>query len=226
VKNQVVIIQKPEIDFNSFLSVASKVLGYNPAAESDQSAKKLNDSERLIACLQSMKNPDAKKFRDYFLEHINLSVMLLALEADMLEITEICASMPCISTETLRRDVFFGIITGNLQQWKHCVAVGCSKDVSLTINNLFSSIYEQCIKVGFHFVWSALQIVFEPSVKVTRNISILPRGYTPVTLHPPPSGSHNLSPTLRDPIAVQPVGVSTGVLGKLPFPIPISAPQT
>lgn len=157
-KNQVVIIQKPSIDFNSFLSVASQVLGYNPAAVADKSSKKITDSEKLILCLQAMKNPEALKFRDYFLEHITLSVMVLALEADLLEVTEICAAMPHVSVVTLRRDVCLGIITGTVRQWREAVAVGCSKGVSMTIGVLFTATYQAFVKDGFGFVWNQYNV--------------------------------------------------------------------
>lgn len=153
-KTQVVIIQKPSIDFNAFLSVASQVLGYNPAAASDKSSKKMTDSERLILCLQSMKNPEALKFRDYFLEHINLSVMVLALEADLLEVMEICSAMPLVSTTTLRRDVGLAILTGTVRQWREAVVVGCSKDISMTVGILFTATYQAFVKDGFGFVWN------------------------------------------------------------------------
>lgn len=157
-KNQVVIIQKPKIDFDSFLAIASQVLGYNPARVADKSSKDMTDSEKLILCLQSMKNPDALKFRDYFLEHINLSVMLLALEDDLLEITEICGSMPHISTVTLRRDVCLSIITGTIRQWREAIAVGCSKDVSVTVGVVFTAAYQAFVKDGFGFVWNRYNV--------------------------------------------------------------------
>lgn len=157
-KSQVLIIQKPSIDFNAFLTVASQVLGYNPAAASDKSSKKMTDSERLILCLQALKNPDALKFRDYFLKHINLSVMVLALEADLLEVMEICATMPLVSTTTLRRDVGLVILTGTVKQWREAVAIGCSKDVSLTIGVLFTDIYQVLVKDGYGFVWNSYSV--------------------------------------------------------------------
>lgn len=155
---QVVIIQKPKIDFNSFLSVTSQVLGYNPAAVADKSSKSMTDSEKLMLCMQAMKNPDSFKCRDYFLDHMNVSVLIMALESDLLEVTEICAAMPYISTATLRRDVFLGIITGTLRQWREAVAVGCSKDVSMTVGALFTSAYQIFVKEGFGFVWSQYNV--------------------------------------------------------------------
>lgn len=156
--NQILIIQKPSIDFNSFLSVASQALGFNPAP--DKSHKKMVDSERFILCLQAMKNSDT--FCDYFLEHINLSVMVLALEADLLEVTEICVSMPHTSITTLRRDVCLAVITGTARQWREAIVTGCSKDVSLTIGTLFTEVYRVFVKDGFGFVFNQYNVKSAP----------------------------------------------------------------
>ena len=156
-KTQVLIIQKPSIDFNSFLSVVSQVLGRNPAEVSDKLSKKMTDSERLVMCFQAMKN-NSFKCQDHFLKHINVSVMLLALEADLLEVMEICSGMPLVSTITLRRDVGLAILTGTVLQWREAVTVGCSKDVSMTVGALFTATYQAFVKDGFGFVWSQYSV--------------------------------------------------------------------
>lgn len=155
--NQVILIQTPKIDFDSFLSMASQSLGFNPAVVADKSSKKMVDSERFIWILQSMKDIDTLRVRDYFFEHINISAMFLSLTDDLLEIAEICV-MPHISTTTLRRDVSLAVITGNLKQWREAMTIGCSKDVSLTIGTLFTEIYQTFVKDGFGFVWSQYNV--------------------------------------------------------------------
>lgn len=152
-QNQIVILSKPDIDFDSFLSIASKVLGYNPASHADTSSKRMTDSERMLWCLQSLKNPNDSKILTPLLKHFSTSVMVLALEHDLLEVFEICSEMPFVCTETLRRGVFLGIITGTLMQWRDSIAVGCSKERSLTIHTLFTDMYQQFVASGFQFAW-------------------------------------------------------------------------
>jgi len=137
-----IIIQRPDIDFVTFLGIALKVLGRSPAAMADASAIQLTDASRFLSCLASMRNPKALiDLNERLLPHISYSVLLVADEPDTVDILECAAGMPFVVAETVMRGVLAVIITGTLAQWKAAVLAGSSPEIEPATRFTFNKLH-------------------------------------------------------------------------------------
>jgi hypothetical protein len=136
-----ILIQQPAIDFAKFLSVSHEMLGYSPSAASDASHKQLNDTERFLSCLASMKDQNAPvTLPPHLLTHVSFSVLVATNERDMLDVLECCSSMAFTAADTLARGVQAAVISGTLSQWKTAVLSGCECSTEASVRFLFNKI--------------------------------------------------------------------------------------
>ena len=136
-----ILIQQPTIDFSRFLAASHEMFGYSPASASDASQKQLSDSERFLSCLAAMKDQRAPvSLSPHLLSHVSFSVLVAINERDLMDILELCASMPFVVADTISRGIQAAVITGTLSQWRTAVLSGCRKDVEPVVRFLFNQI--------------------------------------------------------------------------------------
>lgn len=141
-KPEAIIIGRPEVDFPAFLGVASKVLGYSPAAAGDASGKRLAEATRFLGCLAALRNEKAPaELVPKYLHHVSFSVLLVADERDMMDILECASSMAFVTAETTVRGVLMAVVTGTLAQWQGAVVSGSSLDTLPVVRFIFNRIH-------------------------------------------------------------------------------------
>lgn len=139
---EAIIIQRPCVDFTVFLGAALKVLGFSLSATTDMSPVHLSDTCRFLSCLASMRDSKTSSgLSPYLLPHATYGILLVADEADTLDILERAAGMPFTTTVTQVRGVLFTVVTGNLAQWKSAVIAGSSQEVEPTVRHLYNNVH-------------------------------------------------------------------------------------
>lgn len=150
---EVLLIHRPAIDFQRFLGVSHKVLGYSLAATADQSHRELDDAERFLSCLAAMKDEPLPAFVPRLLSHVAFSVLLVADEADMVAILETCAAMPFVTAETVMRHIHAAVVSGTLAQWRDAVASGSVPAAAHNVRACFNRLHALFISEGLN-VWT------------------------------------------------------------------------
>ncbi len=151
---QILIIQRPDIDFPAYLGVALKVLGRSLASAADSSSQQLTTSSRFLSCLSAMRNSKAGVgFNPKLLPHIMLSVLIVADELDVLDMMECAGGMPFVIAETTVRDVLMVVVSGNLAQWKLAVVAGATSEMSSSVRYAFNQIQIQLQSEGIN-LWT------------------------------------------------------------------------
>jgi len=151
---EVILINRPAIDFGAFLPVSRKVLGYGLSASSDQSHFDLTDVERFLSCLAAMRDPKAAAgLPPKLFTHVSFSVLVIADERDLLDALECCAGMPFVVADTLARSVQVAVISGTLAQWRDAVKSGASLDVEPSVRLCFNKIHKLFRADGLN-VWT------------------------------------------------------------------------
>jgi hypothetical protein len=136
-----ILIQTPCIDFSKFLSASHEMFGYSPSAASDASHRQLNDTERFLSCLASMKDKNAPlTLPPHLLTHVLFSVLVATDERDMMDVLECCSSMAFTVADTLARGVQAAVISGTLSQWKTAVLSGCDYSTEQSVRFIFNKI--------------------------------------------------------------------------------------
>jgi len=136
-----VLIQRPAIDFTTFLGLSHKMLGYSPASAADRNRRKLHDAERFLSCLAALQDPDASVgLSPHLLTHVSFSVLLATSERDLLDVLGYCAGMPFVAADTVARGIQATVITGTLAQWRDAVISGCQPEVQGSVRALFNKI--------------------------------------------------------------------------------------
>ena len=144
VQPEVLIIQRPDVDFPAYLAVAMKVLGHSPASAADASSHRLTTASRFLSCLAAMKDTKAEvSLNPKLLAHVMYSVLIVADEPDVLDIMECAGGMPFVTTETIARGVLLTIMSGSLAQWKHAVVAGSTPEMSPGVRYAFNQIQKQ-----------------------------------------------------------------------------------
>jgi hypothetical protein len=137
---EALIIQRPGVDLTTFLGVALKVLGRSLSSAADMSSMKLSDAERFLSCLAAMRNgitTDTPRL----LSHLSYSILVVADEADVMDILECAAGMAFLMAETQVRNVLAAVLTGTLAQWKAAVLAGASQEMEATVRFAYNKIY-------------------------------------------------------------------------------------
>ncbi len=141
---EIFIIQRPDIDFPTYLGIALKVLGRSPASAADSSQRQLTDASRFLSCLSAMRNSEAEVgLNPKFLSHVMYSVLIVADEPDVLDIMECAGGMPFVTVETIVRGVLMVIMSGSLAQWKSAVIAGSTPDMTPGVRHAFNRIQTQ-----------------------------------------------------------------------------------
>lgn len=154
---EVLLINRPAIDFGRFLGASHKVLGYSPAAASDQLRRDMTDAERFLSCLASLRNQQAPAgLAPNLLTHVSFSVLVGADERDLLDILECCAGMPFVVADTLARGVQVAVVSGTLAQWRDAVASGSTPGVEATVRMCFNKTHALFCAEGLN-VWTDLR---------------------------------------------------------------------
>lgn len=136
-----ILVQQPRIDFSKFLAATSEMFGYSPSANADASGKRLNDSERFLSCLASMKDQNAPvSLPPHLLSHVSFSVLIATGERDLMDVLECCSSMNFTTADTIVRSIQAVVITGTLAQWKTAILSGCSEHTESSVRYLFNQI--------------------------------------------------------------------------------------
>jgi hypothetical protein len=150
---EVILINRPAIDFGVFTGVSHKVLGYNLASASAGAHRSVSDAERFLSCLAAMRDPKAAAgLPPKLLAHVSFSVLVVADERDVFDILE-CAAMPFVAADTLARGVQEAVVTGTLNQWRDAVKSGSSPDVETTVRGCFNKVYSLFCNEGLN-VWT------------------------------------------------------------------------
>lgn len=140
-KPAAILITQPVIDFNSFLAVSHKVLGYSLAASSDK-AHDQHPAERFLSCLAAMRDEHAPAGLPVnLLYHVSFTILLASEELDTLSILECAAGMPFVTAETINPGVDLTVIYGTLAQWRDAVVSGTRRDGNVQV--LYCSIMAQ-----------------------------------------------------------------------------------
>jgi len=136
-----VLIQRPAIDFTTFLGLSHKMFGHSPASAADRNRRQLNDAERFLSCLAALKDTNAPVgLPPNLLTHVSFSVLLATSERDLLDVLGYCARMPFVAADTVVRGIQAAVITGTLAEWRDAVISGCQANVEVTVRALFNKI--------------------------------------------------------------------------------------
>lgn len=140
---EVLIVQRPDVDFPTFLAVAMKVLGHSPASAADASPHRLVTASRFLSCLAAMKDVEAGVgLNPKLLAHVMYSVLIVADEPDVLDVMECTGGIPFVTTETIARGVLLAVMSGTLAQWKHAVVAGSTPEMSPGVRYVFNQIQQ------------------------------------------------------------------------------------
>lgn len=150
-----VLIQRPAIDFGTFLSLGTKALGYSPASAADASRRPLGDAERFLSCLAAMRDQKAPAtLAPHLLGHVYFSVLIAAEEQDLLDILQVASGMSFVTTDTVVRHIHLALISGTLNQWRDAVKGGTTADVTLNVRGCFGKIMGLFEREGLSGVWN------------------------------------------------------------------------
>jgi hypothetical protein len=151
---EALLINGPAIDFNTFLNVANKAIGYSPASKADASARKFSDAEKFLSCLASLRDQSAPAgVTTNLLSHLSYSVLVIADERDLIDVLEAAAGIPFVQAETTLRGVNIAVMHGTLAQWRDAVASGATPAAEPNVRMLFSKILVLFEKV-MPSIWS------------------------------------------------------------------------
>ena len=141
-KPEAIIIHRPNIDFSVFLGVALEVLGYSLATVADASTKQLTDADRFLSCLATMRDSNATvDLNPKLLPHVTYSILIVANEADILDIMECSGGMPFVTVETMVRGAMMAVMTGTLAEWKAAVLAGSTPETEPTVRAAYNKIH-------------------------------------------------------------------------------------
>lgn len=150
----VVMIQRPDIDFTTFLTLTHQMLGYSIASAVDRSRIEHSDEERFVSCLAAFGDPKAPAgITPNLLTFLSFSILVAADDRDLLDIVECCAGIPVRLTETVSRGVFAAVFHGTLDQWRDAVKTGTSAVAQHNVRACFCNIMGLFEKIGLSVVW-------------------------------------------------------------------------
>jgi hypothetical protein len=153
----VVLINRPTIDFEIFLTVAFKLLGHNPSSQVDQSRLQRSDAERFISCLSALRDPNAPAgLTPNLLNHVSYSALIAADERDLIDILEAASGMPFVSADTVDRRML-AVVSGDLSQWRDAVKSGATPAAEFNVRLCFCQIKASFEQAGLN-LWKDFQV--------------------------------------------------------------------
>lgn len=151
----VCVIQTPNYQLPTFLSLCLKMLGYSPAKKAD--AAGLKDQSHLLSTLAAFKDesviPGVKNAHIIY-DIVPYSCLLVAYEQDMLFLLECLPGMPFTVVDTTARGVQAAIVTGTLQQWRSTVNRWCKAEQNKDIREAFNKVYQAFQQIGLAEVFA------------------------------------------------------------------------
>lgn len=154
----VVLIEQPDINFTTLLTLGNKLLGYSISTKADQSGLEHSDTERLLSCLASFSNPSAPAgITPNLLSFVQFAFLIAADERDMIDILQAAAGMPFVTTETIHRGQMLTYITGNLAEWRDAVKSGASQSAEFNVRALYCQIMSLLTSAGHGDIWHDFQ---------------------------------------------------------------------
>ena len=153
-KPDALLLSKPSIDFNTFLSLSKQALGRSIISKADATQRDMSDAEKFLSCLGSMLNVNTDAgFIPSLLSHVSFSVFVGAETRDMLDILQCSAGMPFVVVDTIAGSVQIAVITGTLAQWRDAVKSGSEPTAELPVRQCFNKVYA-LFKAADLNVWS------------------------------------------------------------------------
>ncbi len=143
------VIQVPNYQFQVFLPLCIKMLGYTPSKKAD--AAGLKDQPHLLSTLAAFKFQDASagvRNAGLIYDIVPYSCLIVAYEQDMPFVLEGLSGMPFIVVDTTARDVQVALVTGTLQQWRTVVTRWCRVDQDKDMRAAFDKIYVAFQQIG------------------------------------------------------------------------------
>lgn len=138
---EALLINRPAIDFRTFLGIGRKVMGYSLGEASNSAHREVPDAERFLSCLAALRDQKAPvSLPPKLLTHVSFSVLLVADDRDMPDILECCAGMPFTLADTLARGVQIAVVSGALGQWRDAVASGMTPGEEASVRHCFNKI--------------------------------------------------------------------------------------
>lgn len=151
---EIFIVQRPDVDFPTYLTVAMKVLGHSLASAADASPHCLTVVSRFLSCLSAMKDSEAEVgLNPKLLAHVMYSVLIVADEPDVLDVMECTGGIPFVTTETIARGVLLAIMSGSLAQWKLAIVAGSTPEMPSSVRYAFNQIQKQFQSEGIN-LWA------------------------------------------------------------------------
>ena len=161
-KPNAALVNRPSIDFKTFLGLSYQATGRNLSAKADASTRDLSDAERFISCLAAIRDPQAAAvFVPSLLTHASFGVYVAADDCDMLDILQSSAGMPFVMANTMANNVKIAVITGTLAQWRDAVTSGSVPSALTPVRQCFNKIYALFEAVGLD-VWTGFRAKSAP----------------------------------------------------------------
>lgn len=143
----VVLVQFSSVDVPKLLKLGRQALDRNLAESADGAGH--NPPLHHMLCISSIKSPYAKSANDVkaYLSLFHAGFLVAADNRDWAEILEL-ASMPCLMTESIERDINVGFIAGSLLQWQAAILRGCQEDTSKEARHTYNLVYTEFKNIG------------------------------------------------------------------------------
>lgn len=155
----VVLIVKPAVDFDAFISISHQLLGYNPASAVDQSRAGHCDIERFISCLAALRDTNAPAgLAPNLLSFAHFGFLIAADERDLIDIIECAAGIPLVCADTVSRGVIEAVFVGSLTQWRDAVKTGTNPTLEHNVRTCFCQIMDAFGRIGLGKVWNDCQV--------------------------------------------------------------------
>ena len=161
-KSSAILVNRPCIDFKTFLGLSIHALGYNPAKKADDCKRDVSDTERFLSCLAAIrdqKNPAG--LVPNLLTHVSFSVFLACEDRDMIDVLQCAAGMSFVVADTVLRGAQVAVITGTLAQWRDAVCNGCKAGAGPEVRNCFNQIHTLFSDSGLD-VWTDFRLRTTP----------------------------------------------------------------
>jgi hypothetical protein len=136
------LIQRPYIDFKTFLGLGRQALQYGLTAAADSCNREMSESERYLSYLAAMRDPHARAgLVPSLLSHVSFSVFVAAENRDMLGILQCATGMAFTVVDTVVSGVQIAVVTGTLAQWRDAVATGSTPAVEPGVLCFWNRVY-------------------------------------------------------------------------------------
>ena len=160
-KPNAALVNRPSIDFKTFLGLTYQATGRSVSSKADASTRDLSDAERFLSCLAAIRDPDAAPgLVPSLLTHVSFSIFVAADDVDILDILQ-ATGMPFVMADTIVNNAKIAVITGTLAQWRDAVTSGSTPSVLMPVRQCFNKIYALFEAAGLD-VWTGFRAKSAP----------------------------------------------------------------